>query len=136
MVPRATRRPRPRALPPKPWHETSRDPIFSDLKAGLYLMTRMQTVVIALIAVVVAAVRLPAWQAPASPAHAKLFSDMRWRNIGPLRAGRTKAVAGVPSQPFTFYIGMVNGGVWKTTNAGRTWTPIFEDQSTACVGAY
>ena len=97
-------------------------------------MTRMQTVVIALIAVVVAAVRLPAWQAPASPAHAKLFSDMRWRNIGPLRAGRTKAVAGVPSQPFTFYIGMVNGGVWKTTNAARTWTPIFEDQSTGSIG--
>ena len=97
-------------------------------------MTRMQTVVIALIAGVVAAVPLPAWQAPASPAHAKLFSEMRWRNIGPLRAGRTKAVAGVPSQPFTFYIGMVNGGVWKTTNAGRTWTPIFEDQSTGSIG--
>ena len=50
-----------------------------------------------------------------------LFSDMRWRNIGPLRAGRTKAAAGVPSQPYTFYIGMCNGGVWKTTDAGRTW---------------
>src|SRR5579864_4775733 len=63
-----------------------------------------------------------------------LFSEMRWRNIGPLRAGRTKAVAGVPSQPFTFYIGMVNGGVWKTTNAGRTWTPIFEEQPTGSIG--
>jgi photosystem II stability/assembly factor-like uncharacterized protein len=63
-----------------------------------------------------------------------LFSEMRWRNIGPLRAGRTKAVAGVPSQPYTFYIGMVNGGVWKTTNAGRTWMPIFEDQPTGSIG--
>jgi photosystem II stability/assembly factor-like uncharacterized protein len=63
-----------------------------------------------------------------------LFSEMRWRNIGPLRAGRTKAVAGVPSQPYTFYIGMVNGGVWKTTNAGRTWTPIFEDEPTGSIG--
>ena len=62
------------------------------------------------------------------------FSEMRWRNIGPLRAGRTKAVAGVPSQPYTFYIGMVNGGVWKTTNAGRTWMPIFEDQATGSIG--
>ena len=60
---------------------------------------------------------------------------MRWRNIGPLRGGRTKAIAGVPSQPFTFYFGMVNGGVWKTTNAGRTWTPIFDDQPTGSIGA-
>jgi photosystem II stability/assembly factor-like uncharacterized protein len=60
---------------------------------------------------------------------------MRWRNIGPLRAGRTKAMAGVVSQPFTFYMGMVNGGVWKTTNAGRTWTPIFDDQPTGSIGS-
>jgi hypothetical protein len=80
-----------------------------------------------------AAVPLPAQQASAS--HAQLFSDMRWRNIGPLRGGRTKAIAGVPSQPFTFYIGMVNGGVWKTTNAGRTWAPIFEDQPTGSIGS-
>jgi len=43
-----------------------------------------------------------------------LFAEMRWRNIGPFRAGRTKAAAGHPSQPYTFYIGMCNGGVWKT----------------------
>jgi len=71
---------------------------------------------------------------PGGP-HANLFSEMRWRNIGPLRAGRTKALAGVPSQPFTFYMGMVNGGVWKTINAGRTWTPIFDDQPTGSIGS-
>jgi photosystem II stability/assembly factor-like uncharacterized protein len=92
-------------------------------------------ILLALIAVVVVAtVPLPAGPPQTSESHAKLFSDLRWRNIGPLRAGRTKAVAGVPSQPFTFYIGMVNGGVWKTTNAGRTWTPVFEDQSTGSIG--
>jgi hypothetical protein len=82
---------------------------------------------ITFLALIAAAAPLPARQAQTSESHAKLFSEMRWRNIGPLRAGRTKAVAGIASQPFTFYLGMVNGGVWKTTNAGRTWTPIFED---------
>jgi len=90
-----------------------------------------------ILAIAGATVSLPARQPEpgAAGGHAKLFSDMRWRPIGPLRAGRTKALAGVASQPFTFYIGMVNGGVWKTTNAGRTWTPIFDEQPTGSIGS-
>lgn len=65
----------------------------------------------------------------------RLYQEMRWRGIGPHRASRTKAVAGVPSQPNVFYIGVVNGGVWKTTDAGRTWWPIFDDQPTGSIGA-
>ena len=55
--------------------------------------------------------------------------------IGPFRGGRVNAVSGVPGQPNTFYFGSVGGGVWKSTNAGRTWTPVFDSQPVASIGA-
>ncbi|HTM34858.1 MAG TPA: hypothetical protein VL263_26305 [Vicinamibacterales bacterium] len=64
-----------------------------------------------------------------------VFKELHWRNIGPHRASRTKALDGVPGKPHTFYIGVVNGGVWKTTDAGRTWNPLFDDQPTGSIGA-
>jgi len=64
-----------------------------------------------------------------------LYSGLRWRMIGPFRAGRVNAVSGVVGQPETFYFGSVGGGVWKSTNAGRTWNPVFDSQSAASIGA-
>jgi photosystem II stability/assembly factor-like uncharacterized protein len=64
-----------------------------------------------------------------------LLSSLHWRSIGPYRGGRTRGVAGVPSQPNVFYIGVCNGGVWKTNDYGRTWQPIFDDQPTGSIGA-
>src|SRR5262245_31892228 len=64
-----------------------------------------------------------------------LFQELKWRNIGPFRGGRTKAAAGIPNQSNVFYVGAVNGGVWKTNDYGRTWVPIFDDQPTGSIGA-
>lgn len=77
-------------------------------------------------------IALPVGAQSVSP---QLFNDMEWRLIGPFRAGRVVAVAGVPGDPTTFYFGSVDGGVWKTTNAGTVWVPIFDKQPVASIGA-
>jgi photosystem II stability/assembly factor-like uncharacterized protein len=64
-----------------------------------------------------------------------MYQELRWRMIGPFRGGRTRAASGVPSQPNVFYIGQVNGGVWKSDDYGRTWTPIFDHESSQSIGA-
>ena len=64
-----------------------------------------------------------------------LYSEMRWRCTGPFRGGRTVAISGIPQQPNVFYMAAVNGGVWKTTDFGNTWLPIFDEQTSGSVGA-
>ncbi|MGA3088978.1 MAG: hypothetical protein ABSD75_10215 [Terriglobales bacterium] len=73
--------------------------------------------------------------AMAQPVPEGLFHGLKWRLIGPFRGGRAVAVAGVPADSTTFYFGAVNGGIWKTSDAGVTWTPIFDGYPVASIGA-
>ena len=70
-----------------------------------------------------------------APYDSSLYSGLRWRMLGPFRGGRVDAVSGVPGRPNEFYFGAVNGGVWKTIDAGRVWTPVFDSQPVASIGA-
>jgi photosystem II stability/assembly factor-like uncharacterized protein len=63
------------------------------------------------------------------------FQELSWRLIGPFRGGRVLAVTGVQGEPEHFYFGSVNGGVWETKDAGRTWDPIFDSQPVGSIGA-
>src|SRR5665213_999212 len=71
----------------------------------------------------------------ASAQSTDLYSEMHWRDIGPTRAGRARALSGVPSQPNVFYVGYDNGGVWRSTDYGSNWVPIFDNEPTGSIGA-
>ena len=85
----------------------------------------------ALVALAFAAT-LPATGASQAP---DITSGMHWRHIGPVRAGRARALAGVPSQPNVFYAGFDDGGVWRSTDYGSSWVPLFDKESTGSIGA-
>jgi photosystem II stability/assembly factor-like uncharacterized protein len=76
-------------------------------------------------------------QAPGASAmvDASLYQGLHWRGIGPYRGGRALAATGVPGQPYTFYFGAVAGGVWKTTDAGQTWSPLTDHEKFDAIGA-
>ncbi|HEY8311467.1 MAG TPA: hypothetical protein VIG47_12965, partial [Gemmatimonadaceae bacterium] len=85
----------------------------------------------------VAAAALPqaARTAHAQAVNPGYLSGMRWRSIGPYRSGNVAGVTGIPGDPTTYYIATPEAGVWKTTNAGTTWLPVFDEAHVASVGA-
>ena len=72
---------------------------------------------------------------PAGAMNEKLFNGMQWRQIGPFRGGRALAIEGVDGEPDTYYFGAVAGGVWKTTDGGQNWTPLFDKENISSIGA-
>jgi photosystem II stability/assembly factor-like uncharacterized protein len=96
---------------------------------------RLALLFLGMLLILCASLRLIAKPDAAKQFDPKLFQELRWRLIGPTRAGRVVAVTGVRSQPEVYYFGSVGGGVWKTNDAGRTWNPIFDSQPIASIGA-
>jgi hypothetical protein len=94
----------------------------------MFLFRRWRTTVSVIFLLSSVAALLPAQEANSGGQYpAALFSGLHWRDVGPMRGGRSFGVAGSASQPDTFYFGSVGGGVWKTVNAGRTWFPISDE---------
>src|SRR5205823_5704034 len=73
--------------------------------------------------------------APPGAIDEKLFKGMQWRQVGPFRGGRALAIEGVQDEPDTYYFGAVAGGVWKTTDGGANWTPLFDKEDISSIGA-
>ena len=95
-------------------------------------MIRFHRVVVLIAVCLIASVSVSFAQQPIDP---KTYEGMKWRLIGPFRGGRSLAVTGVIGQPNTYYFGAVSGGVWKTTDGGETWDPLFDKQAVSSVGA-
>lgn len=101
------------------------------MRNNCHRSARLLASVLALIAVIL----FSAGRTPAQQIDPSTYSGLHWRMVGPFRAGRVNGVTGVPGQPEVFYFGSVGGGVWKSTNAGRTWSPVFDSQHIASIGA-
>src|SRR5256714_10322499 len=97
----------------------------------------LQFVLIAFVLLFAASLRSASSPTPTSTGaiDEKLFNGMRWRQIGPFRGGRALAIEGVVGEPDTWYFGAVAGGVWKTTDGGANWIPLFDKQPISSIGA-
>ena len=90
---------------------------------------------ITIVAIGMAALTSVASSVAAAQSTDALYAEMHWREIGPTRAGRARALSGVASQPNVFYVGYDNGGVWRSTDYGSNWVPLFDNEPTGSIGA-
>src|SRR2546421_12536181 len=72
---------------------------------------------------------------PAGAIDEKLFRAVQWRQVGPFRGGRALAIEGISNEPSVYYFGAVAGGVWKTTDGGANWAPLFDKETISSIGA-
>src|SRR5215469_913277 len=105
------------------------------MKSALVVRFRALVIVSIALRLLLSAVRAQQSDEKAKDEKDKPFKGMQWRLIGPFRGGRVLAVTGVSGEPNTYYFGAVSGGVWKTTNSGSTWEPLFDKQQISSVGA-
>jgi photosystem II stability/assembly factor-like uncharacterized protein len=78
---------------------------------------------------------LIAGTASAAPVDPRLYDQLHWRLLGPFRAGWAEMIQGIPSKPNSFYFGASGGGVWRTDDAGQTWTSLFDQGGSSAIGA-
>jgi len=90
---------------------------------------------ISIVVLAVAALSVAGKTQPAAAQTPDVTAALRWRSIGPPRAGRTRALAGAPGHPTVFYIGFDNGGVWRSSDYGANWEPLFDNEPTGSIGA-
>jgi photosystem II stability/assembly factor-like uncharacterized protein len=111
--------------------------LFSEVcvKVRLPFFTALLILTVTVTCISLARAQQNAQQMVRLPIDPTTYSGMQWRLIGPFRGGRALAVTGVPSQPNTYYFGAVAGGVWKTTDGGVTWDPLFDNQTVSSIGS-
>src|SRR5690242_11450493 len=95
----------------------------------------MRRTLLALVAVAGGVAGMAQTRPPAASVPASLYSALTWREIGPFRGGRVLAVTGIPDRPDTYFLGAVIGGVWRTTDGGHQWTPLFDHERVGSIGA-
>src|ERR1051326_8983001 len=107
---------------------------FSSIRLNFFTSARRRVAVSFRLALLLGCVLAACAPASAQQYGAEM-SGMRWRSLGPYRAGRVTAVAGIPARPDIYYMATPGGGVWKTTDGGVVWKPIFDDVRVASIGA-
>src|SRR6266404_9287375 len=103
---------------------------------GMSLRSFFRSLPLPLLLATIAVAQTPSpTPAPAGAIDEKLFRGMQWRQVGPFRGGRALAIEGISNEPGVYYFGAVAGGIWKTTDGGANWAPLFDKETISSIGA-